>query len=158
MAEIVRIEGFREFEAALAKLPQAMGRSVLRKVARGALEPMADAAQGKAPVAAVDGGQLRASIAVSERRTRRVRRGGRFDKATGLEMAMGPSSGEGVLSYATHVEFGTVDTAPQPYMRPAWDGGAGKALEYVKDHLWDELAAAAQRVAKRGARLLRRGL
>lgn len=150
------IEGLAEFEAALDRLPKSIGRGVLRKVARGALEPMADHARQLAPVAAVDGGQLRASIAVSERRTRRATRGGgRFDKSTGLEMVMGPSAGGGVLSYATHVEFGTVDTLPQPYMRPAFDTGVAKALDYVKDHLWVELERAAKRVAARGARAIR---
>lgn len=154
----VRLEGFRELENALTKLPKVTGRNALRRVARGALEPMADTAKGLAPVAVVDGGDLRASIAVSERRTRRVQKSGRFDRKTGLEMAMGPASGGGVLNYATFVEYGTADTSPQPYMRPAWDGGKDKALEYVKDNLAEEILKAAKRVAGKGARLLAKGL
>lgn len=148
---VARLEGFREFEANLSRLPKATGRTVLRRLGRGALEPMADAARARAPR---DEGDLQASIAVSEKRTRRVAKSGRFDKKTGLEMAMGPSAGEGVLNYATHVEFGTHDTAPKPFMRPAWDGGAGRALEYIKDNMWAELRKAALRVSKRGAKLL----
>lgn len=151
---VARLEGFREFEEALNQLPKATGRNVLRRLARGALEPMADQAAGNAPVAE---GDLRNSIEVSERRTRRVNRAGRFDRKTGIEMAMGPASGEGVLSYATFVEFGTNDTPPQPYMRPAWDSGRGDALDYIKENLWDEIHKAALRVQRKGARLLRGG-
>lgn len=151
----VQLEGFRELEAALVRLPKATQRNTLRRVAKGALEPVADRAQGLAPVRE---GDLKSSITVSERRTRRVARSGRFDRKTGVEVAMGPAAGLGALQYASFVEFGTVDTPAQPYMRPAWDGEADQALEYVKDNLWREINAAANRVARKGARLLRRGL
>lgn len=155
MSATVRLEGFEGLEEALHKLPgQATQRNVLRRVARGALEPMAEAATNKAPVLK---GKLALSINVSERRTRRVPRAMRFDRKTGVEMAMGPGSGWATLQYASFVEFGTVDTAPQPYMRPAWDGGKDKALDYVKDNLWEEIAKAANRVARKGARLLAKG-
>lgn len=153
---VVDLEGFRELESALHRLPaMATQRNVLRRVARGALEPMADDAQQRAPR---DRGNLSVSIAVSEQRTRRAKRNFRFDRKTGVEMAMGPSGGTGALYYATHVEFGTVDTAPQPYMRPAWDGGADEALEYVKDNFWREIDRAAKRVARKGAKALAMGL
>lgn len=153
MSATVHLSGFQGLELALHRLPgQATQRNVLRRTARGALEPMADDASGKAPV---DEGKLAFSIAVSERRTRRVPRAMRFDRRNGLEMAMGPAGGLGVLQYATHVEFGTVDTPPQPYMRTAWDGGKDRALEYVKTHLWIEIHNAAKRVAAKGARSIR---
>lgn len=156
MSARVRLEGFDGLERALHRLPgQATQRNVLRRVAKGALEPMADAASGRAPV---DEGKLAFSIVVSERRTRRVPRFARFDRKNGVEMAMGPAAGLGTLTYATHVEFGTVDTPPQPYMRPAWDGGADRALEYVKDNLWLEIDKAAKRVAAKGARAIAKGL
>lgn len=145
----VRLEGFRELERALNELPKTTGKNVLRRVAKGALEPMAERARGMAPV---ERGDLRASIKVSERRTRRVARINRFDKNTGVEMAMGPVSGGGVLNYATFAEFGTVDTAAKPFMRPAWDGGKDDALEYVKANLGREIDRAATRLAKKAAR------
>lgn len=154
MSATARLEGFEGLEAALHKLPgQATQRNVLRRVAKGALEPMAADAAGRAPR---DKGKLKASITVSERRTRRVPRSERFNRKDGVEMAMGPASGTGVLEYATHVEFGTIDTPPEPYMRPAWDSGQTRALEYVKDNLWTEIDKAAQRVARKGARALAR--
>ena len=145
----VTLKGFRELEAALAQLPKATGKNVLRRVARGALEPLADRARGMAPT---DQGDLRASIQVSEKRTKRVARINRFDKNTGVEMAMGPVSGGGVLNYATFVEFGTSDTRARPYMRPAWSSGQNGALDHVKANLGKEIDRAATRLAKKAAR------
>jgi HK97 gp10 family phage protein len=145
----VRLEGFRELEAALNELPKSTAKNVLRRVAKGALQPMAEKARSFAPF---DQGDLRASIQVSERRTKRVARINRFDKNTGIQMAMGPVSGKAVLNYATFVEFGTVDSRPQPFLRPAWDGGKEAALDYVKVNLGREIDRAASRLAKKAAR------
>lgn len=145
----VILEGFRELERALNELPKNTGRNVLRRVAKGALEPMAVKARGMAPV---DDGNLRDAIMVSEKRTKRVIRANRFDRNTGVEIAMGPISGEGVLNYATFAEFGTSDTRAQPFMRPAWEGGKNEALEYIKANLGNEIDKAAKRLAKKAAK------
>ncbi len=146
----VQLSGFRELEKALSELPKSTGKAVLRRVAKGALEPMADRARGMAPV---DQGDLKNAIAVSEKRTKRVARINRFDKNTGLEMAMGPVSGGGVLNYATFAEFGTNDTRARPFMRPAFDGGKDEALNYIIANLGKEIDRAATRLAKKNARL-----
>lgn len=146
----VRLEGFRELERALNELPKSTGKAVLRRVSKGALQPMAEKAKGLAPK---DKGDLAASIQVSERRTKRVARINRFDKNTGIQMSMGPVSGGGVLNYATFAEFGTSDTRARPFMRPAWDGGKDDALDYVKANLGNEIAKAAKRLAKKAARI-----
>lgn len=143
----VKLAGFKELERALAELPKATGKNVLRRVARGALEPMANAAAAKAPE---DEGKLAFSIDVSEKRTRRAKTS--FASRTGVQMAMGPASGLATLQYAAFVEFGTVDTPAQPYMRPAWDAGAERALDYVKDNLGNEIARSAAKRAKKRAK------
>lgn len=145
----VTLRGFRELEQALNELPKATGRNVLRRVAKGALQPMAEKAKGLAPV---DRGDLRESIMVSEKRTKRVARINRFDRNTGIQMAMGPVSGNGVLNYATFAEFGTIDTRAFGYMRGAWNGGKDEALDYVKENLGTEIERAATRLAKKAAR------
>lgn len=157
MTAAATLTGFRELEAALADLPKATGKGVLRRIAKGALEPMADAARGRAPKRS---GALAYSIIVSERRTRRAKPSttrfvkGRFraTAASGIAMAMGPSRAGRVLSYATFDEFGTVDTPAFGFMRGAWDMGAARALEFVKDNLAEAIAKAAARVAKRRAK------
>lgn len=157
MTTTVKLEGFRELEKALAELPKATGKNVLRRVGKGSLEPMADLAASKAPA---DTGKLSFSIVVSEKRTRRAKpsttrfRGGSFrsDPSKGVDIAMGPAAGQGALQYATFVEFGTIDTAAAPYMRPAWDSGSMQALDYIKDNLGKEIGKAAAKVAKKRAK------
>jgi HK97 gp10 family phage protein len=80
------------------------------------------------------------------------------------EMFVGPDNRP-----AAHlVEFGTGErfhrsgksvgsVAPQPYMRPAWDGEKGRALEIIKGELGDEIMKAAERAAKRAAKMAAKG-
>jgi HK97 gp10 family phage protein len=155
----VKLEGFRELDQALMELPKATAKSVLRRVAKGALEPMAAMAAGRAPERT---GKLSFSIAVSEKRTRRAKGssakkliGGqwRSDPKTSIEMAMGPAGGLGTLSYATWAEFGTSDTVAKPFMRPSWDSGSHAALGYIKSQLRIEIDKAAARAARKAAKL-----
>lgn len=149
MPSTVRLRGFRELEAALNDLPKATRKNVLRRVAKGALLPMADKAALLAPR---DEGDLSFSIEISEERTPSVRKARRFDTKTGIEMAMGPTTGKGVLFYAAFQEFGTVKMAANPFMRPAWDARAGGALDYIKSNLWIEIRKSAERRARNLAR------
>jgi HK97 gp10 family phage protein len=156
--ETIELSGFKELEDALRLLPKATGKNVLRRVARGALEPMANMASARAPHRT---GQLAYSITVSEKRTRRAKGsttrfiGGRFraDASKGIEMAMGPAGGIGTLMYASFDEFGTVDTPAFGYMRAAWDGGAQSALQYVIENLNIAIDTATSRFAKKQAKL-----
>ena len=54
-------------------------------------------------------------------------------------------------------EFGTVNHSPQPFMRPAWDGGKDKLLDGIADDFWTEIEKAAARQAKKAARLAAKG-
>lgn len=164
MNAIVTLEGFSELDQALSELPKATGKNVLRRIAKAALEPMADIAAARAPHRT---GRLAYSIAVSEKRTPRAQwqnttmgrtrfTGGSFraSASTGITMAMGPAGGLGVLPYASFDEFGTIDTPAFAFMRAAWDAGANSALEYIKTNLSIEIEKAALRYARRQAKAL----
>lgn len=141
--QTVTLTGFKEFEAALRALPKATGKNVLKRVAKDALEPMAQIASQRAPHRT---GQLAFSIIVSDKRTRRAK--SRFKSSSGIEMAMGPAGGFGrALLYAAFDEFGTVDTPAFGYMRSAWDGGSQQALERVKTMLGAEIEKSAKKHA-----------
>lgn len=137
----VRIEGLRDLDRALGELPKATGRNVLRRVGRAALEPMAEHAAEQAPHLF---GDLRDSVQVSTKRPRRHR------KASEVEVYMGPSN----VPQAHLQEFGTQHHGPQPYMRPAWDRGKDGALGAVAGSLAEEIDKAAQRIARKQARLI----
>lgn len=155
---VLKMEGFKELEHNLRLLTKATGKNVLRRVAKGALEPMADRAAAKAPV---ETGRLAFSIAVGEGRTGRAKRsttrfvsgGFRADPSKGIEMAMGPASGFGAaLNYASFTEFGTIDTPAFAFMRSAWSIGRVKALRYVKDHLGMEIDKAVKKMLVKRAK------
>jgi HK97 gp10 family phage protein len=140
----IKLTGFRELEKALSDLPKRTSKPLLTKIATDALEPMRAKAESFAPD---DSGDLKRSIIISDKRTRRVRKGAGPKK--GITIAMGPASGEGVLNYAALQEFGTVNAPPHAFMRPAWDGEAEGALEHIKENLGREIAAATKRRRKK---------
>jgi HK97 gp10 family phage protein len=152
MAVRVRVDGLRELDAALADLPKATGKAVLRRTLLKAGKPIADAARGMAPDDPLTGGNdLRSSIGVGTKLTKRQaklhRKMFKNDKASAEAFA-----GAGKVAHAHLQEFGTVNHGPQPFMRPAWDANAGRALDIIKTDMWTEIEKAAQRLAKRLAR------
>ena len=140
----VRVEGLREIDEALGKLGKTTGRNVLRRVGIARLEPMAEAMRAKAPV---DAGDLKESIAVSTKNPRRNR------KQSTVEVHAGP----GRNPQGIQQEFGNQNHGPQPFMRPAWDGGKDELLDGIGADLWAEIEKAAARQAKKAAKLAARG-
>ena len=140
----VKIEGLREVDAALGQLGKATGRNVMRRVAIKRLQPIADEMKANAPV---DQSDLRDSIIVTTKNPKRNR------KRSEVEAHAGP----GRHPQAHLQEFGTAHHAPQPFARPAWDGGKDALLEGITDDFWTEISKAAARQAKKAARLAARG-
>ena len=140
----VKIEGLREVDAALGQLGKATGRNVMRRVAIKRLQPIADEMKANAPV---DQSDLRDSIIVTTKNPKRNR------KRSEVEAHAGP----GRHPQAHLQEFGTAHHAPQPFARPAWDGGKDALLEGIADDFWAEIEKAAARQAKKAARLAARG-
>lgn len=144
----VHVEGLKELDAALAELPKATAKNVMRRALRKAAQPIADQAQSMAPVQT---GALQISIGVGTKLTRRQSRLHRKmfkdDKAS-VEMFVGA----GGLAQATQQEFGNENHGPQAFMRPAWDGNKERTLEIIKTDLGDEIMKAAKRLARKAAR------
>lgn len=156
--------GLKELDEALGELSKATARNVLRRVARAALEPIADGARVRVPV---HNGDLRDSIAVSTKTINRSgdaafsrarREGASMEQAVGAmrsaQRADGKSFvemyvGAGQLPHAHLVEFGSVNGPPQAYMRPAWEAGKGRLMMDVKDALGEEIHKAAARARRR---------
>lgn len=144
MKMVVKISGLQETLKALADLPKATGNNVLLRVGKKALEPMRAMAASLAPV---DEGNLSQKIEISTKRTRRARK--ERGPKRGVEIAMGPASGSGVLEYAGFVEFGTVDTAPEPHMRPAYQSEKQGVVDAIGNDLMREIDKSAKRLAKK---------
>ena len=178
MKASVEISGMRELEAALAELGNpTQRRTVARRAARKALEPMAEIARALVPVRT---GRLKDSIRVASQAigagadrqafAQVMQSGGTRDAALAamrnvrragvslVEMHMGPSGANrkgGFLPYAHFIEFGTQHAPPQSFVRAAWDQDSQAALDRIKAELWADIERTARRNAARAARAAR---
>lgn len=165
-------QGFAELDEQLDRLSKSAGKGVLRRALKKAAEPMAEIARSKVPV---DDGDLKKSITVSVKLAKRQaglhRKMFRDDKAS-VEMFLGPSYDLGAGGRHGHlVEFGTSPhinrgqfrgtqhpgTAPQPFMRPAWDADQVKLLDRLGQNMWAELQKAIKRADAKAARQAAKG-
>lgn len=144
----VRVNGLRELDAALAGLPAATGKAVLRRVGIKALAPVISVAKSLVPV---DTGALKASLKVSTKLSRTQKRKQARAIATG-KSAVNLHAGASALPHAHLVEFGTVRQAPRPFFRPAWDQTKMQVLGIIRAELGGEIDKTARRLAARAAR------
>lgn len=165
----VSISGLAELDKALAELPKATARNVLKRTLDKAAQPVVDEAKMMVPV---NTGALRDSIIASTKIKNKTgsaeyssamraglgkdaaraallaaRRAGK-GQGSFAETFIGPARGKGVIRYAHIVEFGSVDTPPQPYMRPAWEAKRMQALDIIKSELGNEIIKAARRLGR----------
>lgn len=172
MSLSVKTEGFKELDEALKDLTQSAGKGVMRRALKKAAEPLVELARSGVPV---DKGKLAASMAVSTKLAKRQagmhRKMFRNDKAA-VEMFVGPSYDRGAGGRHGHlVEFGTAPhinkgmfpgtqhpgTAPQPFMRPAWDQDKMATMDRLGKEMWAEIEKAAARAARKAARQAAKG-
>lgn len=137
----LEIEGLRECEDALLSIGRA-AKTALRNALLKAAVPIEADAEARAPK---DTGRLTASIAISDR----LKKGQRRAKRGVAEVFVGSTS-----SLAHLQEFGTAHHGPQPFLRPAFDANAGRALTIFRDELRTEIREARARAARKQARLL----
>ena len=162
-----KTDGFKELEEQLDRLSKSAGKGVLRRALREASQPMVEIAKSRVPK---DKGSLRDSITVSVKLAKRQagihRKMFRNDKAS-VEMFLGPSYDLGAGGRHGHlVEFGTAPhinkgqfpgtqhpgTAPQPFMRAAWDEDQVKLLDRIGQNMWKELQKSIARAERKAAR------
>ena len=70
-----------------------------------------------------------------------------------VEVHVGVAGKKQSLARGFFQEFGTVEHAAQPFMRPAWEGNKDAALEIIKRDLGGEIEKAAARLARKAAKL-----
>lgn len=168
-----KIEGLRELDEALKELPRATARNVLKRALTKAGQPMADMARSLAPVDPDGGGTLRDNIVVSSRIKNKV---GASEYAAAMRDGLGKEAAVAALRdarraaagmgshaevyvgpttkafYGMFQEFGTRNHGPQPFLRPAFDSRAPRALDTIRDDLATEIEKARARLAKKAER------
>lgn len=151
-ARLVKVEGLRELDAALGELPKAVGKAVLRRVAKQALQPFDKAWRANANAHRLTG-SLEESGGIGTKLTKRQARLNR--KAEGkasIEMYAGPNDPAAIPS-----EYGTVDQAARPFGRKAWASTQDETLNIVSSNLGTEIDKGAARVARKTAKLAAKG-
>lgn len=138
-----KLEGLAELDVALKELPKATARNVLLRVGKKNMQPVADAGEAMAPVRT---GWLAESYQVSTQISRRQRAQARRESS--VEVYVGP----GASARSIQTEFGNAHQAPQPHLRPAWDGSVGLVLENVTKDLAEEIEKARKRLARKAER------
>jgi HK97 gp10 family phage protein len=161
MKTSLKIEGLKELDAALAELPQATSKNVMRRAAKKALGIVIDAAIPNVPV---DEGALKKSMKVSTRLSKRqaalARREFKTEGKAAIVMYAGPSA----FPHAHLIEFGTKpryqkktgkfvgQVRARPFMRPAWDSKRAQVLVSFQSDMWTEIEKATKRLARKAAR------
>jgi HK97 gp10 family phage protein len=141
----VKVEGLREIKDALHQLPKATAKNVMRRVLREKAQPIADTAMQLAPVLS---GDLKQSVAVSTKLSRRAKRGRAKLSPNAVEVFIGPFGAPRSIMQ----EFGNILHAPQPFMRPAWDQHQDGLLEGIGEAMWAEIEKSATRIARKAAK------
>lgn len=152
----IRVDGFKELDAALKEMKTATARGTVRRAMMKAFQPMADDASSLAPDdPRTPSPDLHRAIKVGDtlKAGRSMSTKGFGFKDGQVTVWMGPTR-EG-YPQAMMQEFGTVNQPAQPYMRPAWDAGKGQLLEDLKANLAAEITKTAERAARKAARLAR---
>jgi len=171
MVTRVRMDGLKDLEKALLELSQKEAKRIGRAAVRKAARQIANAAKDRVPVREgrlkraievrvqqrfADGsrkGIIDAIVRVSGRAGPRPRKS---DRQSTVKGKLGPARynyqiGSAPNVYGAFIEFGTGDTRPLPFMRPAWDVEGGEvALVRIGRDLGDGLEKAAAKLGKGG--------
>ena len=171
--ETFQVEGLKELEDALKELPKATAKNTIRRALLAASKPIIDEATAKIRVRRVtpqivgskvkfssgDAGKRAFAEALS-RGASRAEAGEAAHEANAAEGGEGNDITSGVMSVGPTkrafygFEFGTIHQAPQPFMRPAWDGHKMQAVEIIKEELKAQIEKARVRIVMKQLRLL----
>jgi len=139
MAGVVntRIEGARELDKLLKRLPERVARNVLRRATTKAAKVIEEEIRQRTPVGPT--GNLKASI---------TQKGVRQPNKQNLTRRVGAFKGGKFKGHHAHlIEFGTVKMSPRPFIRPAFDTKKAEALKVMGEELGKGVEKAAARLA-----------
>lgn len=137
----VKFEGGKELEKQLLKLKTATAKRVTRKVMKRVMEPVREKAESLAPEAE---GDLKEAVSISSRARKRRQPAGTIEIHMGVETSQG--------QVGTQQEFGNIQQAAQPFMRPAWEPMKYTVLENFGEQMMVEVLKSVARAEKRAAK------
>lgn len=137
----IKLEGARDLERVLLGLKTATAKRVSRKVMKDVLEPVREKAERLAPT---DEHDLEKAISISTRARKHRAPPGTVEVYMGVEKEQG--------RVGANQEFGNVNHAAQPFMRPAWNPMRYQVLDDLGGRLMIEVEKSARRAARRAAK------
>ena len=146
---VAKVEWLKGSDQALAELgKKTTEKAVLRRTLTKAAKPVHDEWKALAPRLT---GYYAESIIIGGNTKLTRRQKGSAYKAGSLgvvEIHIGSSDVAGLQQ-----EFGNIHMAAQPSGRPAWDATQGRALQIIRSELWVEIQKAADRAARKRAKV-----
>ncbi|MEG3153001.1 HK97 gp10 family phage protein [Sphingomonas sp. ZT3P38] len=144
---VVKIEGLRELEQALAELPKATAKATLRRTLKKAAGPVRDAwRQNVTPYR--ETGHYEDSIIEGTKLTRRQSRAAKKEGKAFSETYVGTSD-----PAALQDEFGNFRQSARAPGRKAWAETQDGALTTISDDLGNEIEKSRARLARKAAKL-----
>lgn len=149
MEEEIKVEGLSALYEILQSMPVKLEKNVMRGAIRAGSKPVAEDARRRAPVLAEpDPRRVAGALAKSVRIMSTNARGGvvKGGVVAGgrIKVGRGKNGAQADPFYAHMIEYGTVNHAPQPFMRPAIDTQAQAAIDataaYIRDRVEAELS------------------
>jgi len=151
----VQVVGFKELDAALAQLPEALRKNVVLAALKKAAAPMvrdarATARRGKDPRRRGSMKQRKSgeSETIGHGADSIAARAAPSSNRYEVVVAVGPDAKHWYMKF---LEFGTARQAPQRFLTPAFEVNKDAAIRAVGEELWKSLAATAARLARQGA-------
>lgn len=142
-----KVDGLRELEATMVKLPRAVAKRTARQSMIQSLEPIAGSMASKAPrLTGATGNSVNVGTNLSRSQKRFAGFAGGPRDADTLVVSVGP----GAMPQALLQEIGTFKDAPQAYARPAWDSHSGSLLTNFAGIFGPRLMAAFDRASAKG--------
>ena len=152
----VLFTGGKELQRALLQLSQKEAKKIARRAVRVAAKPIFDAAKARVPVRE---GRLKRALQLRVDMLRgsnvmsaliNIKFKGDYRPTTSARAKYSYQVGSDPKIYGSFTEFGTIDTAPQPFLRPAWDAEGGvTALNRLGKELGEGLERAAAALGPR---------
>lgn len=148
MARFV-FQGGQELDKALMALPAAMEHDLVIEALLEVAEPIRADAASRAPRAKGGGQHLADHIIAAETTLTTEGKRGRMRSVEAHEhtVAIGPSYQPRDFFYGFFQEHGTVKHPAQPFLRPAFDHGAPRALKQLGGILWRLIERSTRRAA-----------
>lgn len=139
MTDFARLDltGDKALTRVFDQLPGKVQKNTLRKGLRAGLKPAA-----KAIRAAAEKGEIRSSLT---RKSKTYGRDGVLAMFYGTRGGARMPDGELVANVVHDREFGTKDSAPRPFIRPAWNG----SVQQAKSNAAEAIAASVEEEAKK---------